>query len=109
MSKTKKPRSGPPPHPVLESIEQARRDVAESIAKRMRDQADAAYRTLGTIAENGVNESARVSAAKAILEIAGVTGVKANAQVKATMEDADGRKIVVEVVHIDKPPATDDE
>jgi hypothetical protein len=97
------------PHPALLSMEQAQREVATELAARVKDAATAAFQTLVHVAERGDLNGTRITAARSILEIAGAMGQRSSLTAKATVEDKDGQKMIVEVVHIEKPPATDDE
>lgn len=93
-------------HPVAVSMREVQARVATAIAAKYEADAIGAYRTLVDIMEHGDVNGERRQAASMILNLAGFGGKQTS--ITATSQTEERGKMVVEVVHVEKPPATDD-
>lgn len=84
----------------------AAQDIAQRMAQRKGSDVDAAMKTLIDINRSGDVNGVRVQAATALLRVHGQLDPVG---IRATAKSPDGGKLVVEVVHVEKPVADDDD
>ncbi len=94
-------------HPLAVSMREAQQRIADTIAAKIEADAGTAYRSVVDLARTGDVNGTRLQAARTILELAGVLGGK-QTSVTATAKTGEHEKMVVEVVHIEKPHAVED-
>ncbi len=94
-------------HPLAVSMREAQQCIADTLAASVVADVNQAMRVVREVTDRGDVNGTRLQAARTILELAGVLGGK-RTSVTATAQTGEREKMVIQVVHVEKPPAEED-